>query len=165
MTPSAFKEAVVKETRRRMERDCPVHIPQACLCWAKTLVQVLRSYHIRGVVQAGSCSWPRIPMEEDDGIVMTHFSYQFELQPALAKLMRCEFPEMHVWVAIAEEQEIIDLTTCYLPENCKKLAGIEWTGKLPPDYLWASLDDIPEDVLYVPNLNAIQISLELMRGI
>ena len=64
---------------------------------------------------------------------------------------------MHSWVVIPETQEIIDMSTGSLPENCMAMTGMDWPGDKPPQYLWANtqeLIDNKQGPIYLPVLDA-----------
>lgn len=158
------RDEIVKEIRCAVRRVHPELTPErGCVYLALATVAILRQYGIRASFQAGSSSWPRIRPEEDDGVINTHFSYVWEPRSkrTLAQLAAGVLPEMHAWAAIPATVEIIDLSTCYLPEQCRKTAGMAWTAPAPPDYLWT--DKLPEGVLYRPELSAIQTALNLLK--
>ena len=121
------------------ETYCGQNINAACLYWAGMVCKEINKdiEGPRAIIQGGSMSWPCMG-DVDDGVSPTHFSYIFEAgDPQTHKQLKLgRLPEMHVWVAIPETQEIIDLTTKYLTYQAMDLANIKWTAAIPPDYLW-----------------------------
>ena len=95
--------AVVRQYRewygqQHMERG-------ACLYWTLTGLGILHSLGYRGILQAGSMSWPIIPPNLDDGQQPTHFAYEWspwrpESQAALKLVM---LPEIHLWIGLPDE--------------------------------------------------------------
>lgn len=129
--------------------------PGLCLYYAHHTAAVLWRHRYRAVIQAGSLQWPRLRPEDDDGVVATHFAYEWSpttpesaMSVALGNL-----PEVHVWVGLVDRQEIVDFTTRHLRASSLAL-GLEWTAAAPPDYLWCSAQDTPERVVYRPNRDA-----------
>lgn len=150
MTSPETKQAIVNEVRSRID-ELGCTIPEkACLYWAKLTVKVLKEHGIRGVLQAGSLSWPIIRPEEDDGKCSTHFSYMWEPYTAITiqRIREDVLPEMHVWVGIPATGELVDITTRYLKQQCQETAGLPWRGDEPPDYLWDKAPQIPDKVFY-----------------
>lgn len=139
---------------------------QACLYWAYYTVEVLKAVGIRAVIQAGSASWPRLRSDQDDGVAPTHHSYVWEPDSTVtkARLAAGAMPELHVWAAIPARGELIDMTTKYWPEQCRLIQGLDWPGDTPPAYFWGTADELPDRVLYAPDLKAIAVALHLLQG-
>jgi hypothetical protein len=139
---------------------------QACLYWAHYTVAVLKALGIRAVIQAGSASWPRLRPDQDDGRSPTHHSYVWEPDSVAtkARLVACDLPEIHVWAAIPERGELIDMTTKYWPEQCQLIQGLGWPGDKPPTYFWGTADELPDGVIYRPDMKAIALALRLLKG-
>ena len=108
--------------------------------------------------------WPRIRMEDDDGVVHTHFSYEWEPDSAATNqaMLDDRMPEMHVWVGLPDKQIIIDLTTRFLPAQCRQTAGLEWLAPPPPDYLWCHINDLPRGVYYLAEIGAVQLACYML---
>lgn len=167
------KDQLVREIRRHMytwwnaqpaqER---VHIGAYCLWWSFFTVYVLKRHNIPAQIQAGSAHWPLLSQEESlanpDSI--SSFGYEFELNnDVLNHLAKGQLPEMHVWAAVAPTREIIDVTTQYWPEQAKKTANLDWPGPKPPPYLWATVDNWPARVYYIPTIQATDIAYQLIK--
>ncbi len=148
-----------------------------CLSFAWHGYETIRSYPNapQVVIQAGSASWPRIPMEHDDGKIMTHLSYQFEFDSAsttqfLGKLLGVSenseedtpysLPEIHIWLALPESKELVDFTIGTWPLACEGILGEPWLAPPPPEYFWGSV--LPPFVRYVPNWRATVLMFELL---
>jgi len=139
---------------------------QACLYWAHYTVEVLMALGIRAIIQAGSASWPRLRPDQDDGVSPTHHSYVWEPDSAATKfrLAAGDLPEMHVWAAIPERGEIIDMTTRYWPDQCLLIQGFDWPGDKPPTFFWGTADEVPDGVIYAADMKAIALALHLLKG-
>jgi hypothetical protein len=170
---AAEKETHVKNIRSWMENwratsSSPAttsSLEGSCLYWAGVALSYFDSIGETALLQAGSASWARISREKDDGVVNTHFSYMFEIsKTTLKKILAGEMPEMHVWVAITNPQQIIDLTTLYVPTQCKKLTGMDWFCQTPPEFVWTEKDEIDGYYLnYVPDMTAIQLAVSMLK--
>jgi hypothetical protein len=127
-----------------------------CLGWAAVLARMLRRAGRRAALVAGSCGWPRLRPDQDDGRpeTSTHFSHMFVVDEALPLVVRGLAPEWHCWVAMAgrgDAVELIDGTTGAWPEKCRRLSGTDWPGDRPPPHLWCHADALPPRVLYDPD--------------
>lgn len=99
-------------------------------------------------VVGGTCHWPRLRPDQDDGkpTTCTHFGFKWEensLADSLRKL-QCEagmLPEVHAWIVIPENQEIVDFSTGDFPALCRKMIGKDWPGDLPPKFFWTGIEE------------------------
>lgn len=141
------------------------HAQNACLYWSQAAVDVLTDLGHRAIIQAGSCSWPRVFPHQDDGVSATHMSYVWDPGSDLTREMLAQgkMPEMHVWVALPERGEIIDMTTGFWPANCLAILGMDWPGPKPPEYFWGTEEDLPNGVVYDPDVQAIGWALWALR--
>ena len=48
------------------------------------------------------------------------------------------------------------MTTRYGPQQCLLIQQCDWPGEKPPTYFWGTGDELPEGVLYQPDVRAIQ---------
>ena len=127
--------------------------PGLCLYYAHHTLSFLWRRGFQAVVQAGSLQWPRIRKEDDDGVMNTHFAYQWgPTQESAMSVAIGNLPEMHVWVGIVDRQEIVDFTTRHLKAAAAALGP--WTAADPPNYLWCPADQPPDWVIYRPNRDA-----------
>lgn len=145
------------------------HVPGSCLYWSATAIAVAAKLGIRLIMQAGTANFRRLPPHLDDGAptTLTHFSYEWSgaappldhpaVQLAL-KTGKRVLPEMHVWAADPARQEIVDLTTRFLPEMCERTAGLEWLEDAPPRFLWQG-NPLPPGWSYTPNREATFLAM------
>ncbi|MFA5766515.1 MAG: hypothetical protein WC919_01150 [Candidatus Paceibacterota bacterium] len=139
--------------------------PGLCLYYAKETIAVFARHGYKAVIQAGSLQWPCLCPEDDDGVISTHFAYMWSpgdftsaFSVALGNL-----PEMHCWVGLLEEQEIVDFSIRHL-KTAAAIHGVKWTAADPPPYFWCHVNEIPDDVRYIPNREAsIYASIILER--
>jgi hypothetical protein len=112
----------------------------------------------RCLISAGSFSIPRMNLADDDGVVATHFGYTFTPdQKAMEEVQNDRMPEMHCWVQLPDCQEIVDLSTCYVKSQCKKLAGLDWLAPNPPDFVWHHPFQLPAGITYKPDPHAVAL--------
>ena len=133
----------------------------SCLYWSLTLMGVLLQHGYRALIQAGSMSWPIVPPGEDDGKSPTHFSYEWSpwREESQAALTLGLLPEIHVWVGLPDQNELLDFSTKSLPEQAAK-DGLIWRTAPPPDFLWCGPSELPDGVIYKPHLGAIGFILD-----
>jgi len=139
--------------------------PGLCLYYAKETIAVLARHGYKAIIQAGSLQWPCLRLEDDDGIISTHFAYMWTPGDAASALSVAlgNLPEIHCWVGLLEEQEIVDFSVRYL-KKAADMHGVKWTAADPPPYLWCPVNKIPDDVRYTPNREAsIYASILLER--
>ena len=128
----------------------------ACLFHAVALQGLLyRDHGVRAMLQAGSCQWPMLTPEEDDGVSPTHFSYEWEglRDERTSFFFRSGvLPELHVWLALTPRDErnppgliqqdtIIDPTTGTWPERAR-FGGYAWSTPKPPEFLWHTAKEL-----------------------
>lgn len=160
------KRQIVQNARRRalavLPKEAEGRLDGACLFLAVGFMQAF--YEWTGVVtllQAGSASFKMIPDNQDDGVSPNYFSYQFSLAAALPYVARGKLPEMHCWVGIKETRELVDVSTEFLPDQCKKLSGMDWRTPPPPPFVWDTTAALERqrDLIYEPDVEAIKIAL------
>lgn len=158
----------IEQIQQQFERLRPDDLnPQAaCLYWSIATILVLRSTN-RTILQAGTCLWPRIRPDQDDGTCNTHFGYKWDpdSEKSIYAVSIGALPEMHVWTAQPESGLIIDMTTRFFPEQCKNLICGDWPGDLPPEYFWSTADKLPVGVIYHPTLDATRLAVIAAKNI
>jgi hypothetical protein len=156
------KPLIVRRVRDSVARLIEKQIPDgsagaACLLHAGAVIAQLQGYGVSAVLQAGSAGWNRVPPELDDGVSPNAFSYEFRADANFhRRLAAGMFPEMHCWAAIPATGELIDVTTCFQPGQCRSITGMDWPGPPPPDFFWA--DRLPPGCYYRPDPWAIKIA-------
>jgi len=63
-------------------------------------------------------------------------------------------PEIHVWVGLPDSNQLLDFSTKLLPDQAA-LEGLKWKTAIPPDFLWCGPSQLPDGVIYKPNIDAI----------
>jgi hypothetical protein len=138
--------------------------PGLCLYYAHHTCATLWKHGYKAVIQAGSLQWPRVRPEDDDGVMNTHFAYQWSPRdPASAlSVAMGNLPEIHVWVGIVDRQEVVDFTTRYLKQSSERI-GMPWTAADPPRYLWCPANALPAWVVYHPNRDATLYACTILK--
>lgn len=171
------RDAIYQQTLAAVRRDQP-DLTAQCLEFAWHGYQIIKAYAgaPRTIIQAGSASWPRLAV--DDGVSPTHFSYEWNADAPVTRMflsgliplvprndghMSASLPEMHVWLAVPESEEIIDFTTGLWPAACLSTIGHEWLAPRPPEYLWTFGSRLPAGVRYVPDHDAIDLVIAVLR--
>ena len=136
----------------------------SCLYWTLTGMGILKSLGYRVLLQAGSLSWPILPPDLDDGKQPTHFSYEWSpwRPESQAALILGLLPEIHLWIGLPDENELVDFSTKYLPQQAAQ-EGLIWKTQSPPDFLWCGPSDLPEGVIYRADMEAIRFALNFIR--
>jgi len=164
------KDLIYQQVKERVENDekrPKGHMSASCFFFAIHGVQLLKQRGFRALLQAGTCSWPRVRRDQDDGKVMTHFSYTWSPEDARSRVadQMGFMKEVHIWIGLPEPQQIVDFTSGLFPEQAKKLCGMDWPGDLPPKYLWATYETLPNRVVYQPSMEAIQYVFKLVAQV
>ncbi len=161
----ALRKRIVREAERVVLAtfDGPLHA--ACVYWTATVLRVAARYGVPLILQAGTAYWRRVPPELDDGLVSTHFGYEWqglEAPAVRARLAAGVLPELHVWAAHAKRLEIVDLTTRYQAQQCVERTGAEWLEKPLPPYVWCTGSALPAGTVYRPAEDATRYALSVM---
>lgn len=162
MTPEARKLEIIAGIRSLMwqwhaKMYPTLDLTAACFYWSVIAHSKLKELGYSVLITGGTLNWPRINLKNDDGKMLTHFSYQWEPDSAATRLAIAEnrMPEMHVWVHLPAEGEIVDLTTRYLKAQCERRTRMRWLAADPPDFLWCRYDQLPDGVYYESSQSAI----------
>lgn len=160
------RNTIVEDIRQTMASKYKGNdMTAGCLYWAKATCLRLLEVNQRAIIQAGSAAWLRIPTEMDDGEIATHYGYWWdaECQSNMVQLIKGELPEMHVWVALPDKNQIVDLTTGFQVDRCRETIGQDWIADHPPDWLWMDAEKVRSiDAMYVPCPVAIQLAYGLL---
>jgi hypothetical protein len=148
-TPRATRKRIVrlaeKIFNKKYARKCGTLTSTGgnCPFWALAVIEAGKREGRRLVLQAGSLQWRYVPPQLDDGVSSTHFSYMWSpndprSRQAIAMGM---LPEVHVWAADVDTQEIIDLSTRELKTIAETRYGLDWKTADPPNYVWMTRDE------------------------
>ena len=149
------RAAIVRDARWVFAEVYEGRVPDRCACvyQAVAVIFAAHRYGVHLLPQAGTAAWPRIELDQDDGISSTHLAYEWQGMEDPRTRHRIDdglLPEIHVWAADPVAREIVDLTTRHLPEQCRVVAGMAWEAPPPPDYLWAGAAELPPGWCYEP---------------
>jgi len=138
---STSRRQLVDEAHRLARIEFPEVPPtRACLVEAVSLqCLAYRRWGVDFSLQAGTCFWPRVNdnhrLAKDES---SHYGYEWRgvshAETALAVLTG-KLPELHVWLALVEEEVIVDSTTRTFVDRARA-AGVSWPGARPPSLLW-----------------------------
>jgi len=159
------RNTVIEDVRQAMLRSYGgVDIDRVPLQWSVEVIKRLDEAGHRAIIQAGTASWKMVDDHLDDGIAPNEWGYTFqddgtETEQILMGIM----PEMHVWVAIPDRSEIVDVMTGYQVERALE-AGHRWRAPHPPDWLWCKTNDVAKcGAIYVPHRKAIKYANMMIR--
>jgi hypothetical protein len=109
--------------------------------------------------------WPIIPTHLDNGTSPTHSSYEWSpwRSESRAALRLGLLPEIQIWIGLPDENELVDFSTKGPPQQAGK-DGLVWRTEQPPDFLWCGPSDLPEGVIYRPDMEAITFALNFIRS-
>lgn len=166
------KKLIVKEARKFVAQKFPEtkSSRQICLYLTVGVIAAAARRGFRLVPQAGTCYWPRVTKETDDGVESNVFGYKWSPEEMASRLNMAMggIPEMHVWAGDPEDQEIVDLSTKFFPTQCKTLIGVDWKAPHPPDFYWGPASELPDFCYYEPSkaatLKAVDLFTEIAEG-
>jgi len=136
-----------------------------CFYWALAAQLALTKHGIRAEPRAGSASWRRAADDVDDGMP-PHLFYEWDDDATdddiEEQLTAGCLPEIHIWTVVVDTDEIVDLSTPFLPAVVAAVGGgAVWTMPTP-GILWA-VD--PREVLecgYTSTQRATKLAARLM---
>mgnify|MGYP001562720860 CR=1 FL=1 len=126
----------------------------SCLYWMQVGLIVLTKHGFNAVPQAGSMNWPILADKDDDGIVATHFTYEWSpwRDESRVAMLHGYLPEIHCWIGLPDTQELVDFSTKHFHAAAMR-ETLKWTAPLPPDYLWT--DPLGIGAMYQPEKDAL----------
>lgn len=151
-TPTEVQQAVVARARQLFEEKFPDCEPAgACLFWAWVVCCAAKEHGVSLQVFAGTMFWPRVVGPEPQW-----FGYPWDpTDPGSQHAMEHDLlPCMHVWAGSRQTREWVDLSVRFLPAEARRSGHVPWTAPEPPDFLWCSVHEPPEGVVYLPVADA-----------
>lgn len=166
------KQAIAAHVRNEVARMAALKgTPASAMClhhaaigWR--LINSVLPPDARIILQGGSAQWPRLDPEDDDGVVDTHFAYEWSDGPATSiRILSGDLTavEAHFWLGLIQPglpDELVDFSTWGLPTQARTIAGLHWPGPTPPQYLWAS--KLPEGWSYRPARGAVEFGYHVL---
>jgi hypothetical protein len=136
-----------------------------CLYIAHAVATVLHNKGLRPIIQAGSLQWPIVTRDLDDGVSSSHFAYMWDPTHPRSVAARAagQLPEMHVWLGLLDPPTLIDFSTRDL-KGLAEASGLIWRSGDPPEFLWATEDEMPDWVVYTPNRDATLYAAMLLKS-
>lgn len=168
--PPELRAGLVADVRAIIPQVWPrmnaANDPGGACAYGSLVLQALayKRYRHKLMLQAGTLQWEFKKAELDDGISATCYSYMWEPRSPLtiAMVANGRLPEMHVWLADPEAEELIDLATGTLRAEAEERVGLTWTRADPPDFLWVGFDAVPADAHYRVAKAAIEVAGSLI---
>jgi hypothetical protein len=158
------------ETVQRLfkERHPDVEPHRACIYLTRIGLEVIRQHTShRAVVQAGTMQWEVVPRHLDDGVMGTHLAFKWSPREfnSVMNMAAGGIPEMHVWIALPERNEIVDFSTGTFPAFAQTL-GVKWLSPPPPDFLWQDVGQAAaEGHFYEPNGAATELAWRIIQNL
>jgi len=139
----------------------PFDIERACIFWCYVTAHFLREAGLNPLIQAGTMLWPRKypPLDPNDNDCTFGYLCTHDLQAMTEDIKDGRLPELHAWIVLPETLEIVDPTTKYLDVQCRRVFRRFWLGPQPPDYIWGTVDVLPDGAVYIPCADAIAATL------
>lgn len=133
-----------------------------CLYWTHAACTVLRMAGYRAILQAGTMNWLINPNPDAP---ITHFTYQWEpeSEASKARIVIGVLPEIHIWCALPDLNEIVDFSTCDFRKVAESTHALKWHTEDPPSYLWCNASQLPEGVHYKAELEAIRFIFKFLQ--
>jgi hypothetical protein len=116
--------------------------PGACLYWTQVAMKILNKHGERVIFQAGTMLWT---------CTLPNYAFGYEWTPeepfSQEAIAQGLIPEVHMWAALPDRNEIVDFSTHGFKRIATEQYGLSWETTDPPLYLWGAP---PEGVLYRP---------------
>jgi len=154
----AYREDLVCRVVGYMRRAFPHLRGGYCMHWTSATVAALNADRLHAVLRAGSAAWPRVPPAQlhDDHNHLAYFGYRWHADHPfnLTALLIGQLPEVHTWAWLVYEEQFVDLSVGFWPEECEFAHKLDWPGEKPPTYLWCDKKSLPKHVIYIPDREA-----------
>ena len=164
------KKAFVRQARALLKEKSPLMAENAgsCVYLTAALCLVAHLWDLRVIPQGGSAYWLRHSPLPDD-----FWGYQY-LPPVDPKGLPLE---IHVWAALPDTNEIVDLATGEWRQTCAMCEGADWKtmdadakksfwpGPIPPSFLWVRGSQYPSTAIYYADADATRRAYEAILEI
>ena len=156
----------IRRALSKLRAPVPDNPAGNCLYITHAVATVLHNEGLRPIIQAGSLQWPIIPRDEDDGVSNSHFAYMWDpMHPrSIAARAVGMLPEMHVWLGLLDPPTLIDFSTRDL-RVLAEASGLIWRSGDPPEFLWATEEEMPDWVVYTPNRDATLYACMILKSL
>lgn len=128
------KDEIYKEARALLLKwygEKMLAEPGACLYWTQVAMNILHNRGERVVFQAGTMLWTCTKPD-------LAFGYEWTPDEPFSReaLAVGQLPEVHMWCALPDRNEIIDFSTSGFKRIAQEQHGFNWDTPDPPLYLW-----------------------------
>jgi hypothetical protein len=157
------KDQIFQEVRQLFVSWYGEHLADkgACLYWTQCGMRVFKKHGRRAVLQAGTMLW-QVLNDITIPEVPTHFGYQWDPCDEFSQeqMKRGLLPEIHIWIALPDENQIVDFSTGSFKKLCMEQHGLPWETPDPPEYFWGSPEELAQlgQIAYWPNRQAIDFA-------
>lgn len=162
---SAFKDHIYSMVYKLVCEDVGfdnIRKGRCCFSFMMYGMDVLKSFGIPVIYQAGTASFRAVPELEDDGVMNTHHAFKFEpSEPSSrAQIEKGLLPEIHCWLARRDTREIIDFSTGFVHMSSR----IPWRMPPLPKYIWQKEGDPYPGTHYFAEMDAIRFILNFIQA-
>lgn len=176
-TPKEKQSEIVREARalvdavREYDSDLDSARGGNCILETAALMSVQARRGVSMQFQAGTCLWPVIYEDEDDGKLPTHFGYEWSPHSPQSRRAReiGMLPEVHVWCVNGPDEkvrEIVDISTHDIPRIADLTLGAQFSkGLTPPPFLWTPVHALPPRTVYHANEEAMAFIWPLLKPV
>ena len=146
-----------------MLKDPDYRPEKMCMAWSMIGLWSLNKHvpGIKAMFQAGTCFWPIILPEHDDGVSPNRFGYMWDLHSAKDHIENARLPEIHAWVAfrIGGKAAIVDFNAgSFRALGCEYLGVNHFHAYQIPMTFWHNADEqLPHGVEYVADPVACEV--------
>jgi len=161
---STFKDQIYATVYRLVSEDMGfdgIRLGRACYPFMMHGADVLKSFGIPVIYQAGTASFRAVPESEDDGVMHTHHTFKFSPNEpsSRAQIEQGLLPEIHCWLARRDTREIIDFSTGFVHLSSR----IPWRMPPLPKYIWQKEGDPYPGACYFAEAEAIRFILNFIQ--
>ena len=154
------KQNIHEKVQRAVVDHCGYSNHGVCLYYARFGLKILRGVGIEACLQAGSTFWCRDPCDPFNG----DFGYEWSPMSGVSveAALAGNLPEIHIWLAVMETQEVIDFSSGLFPVQAVDRLRVGWPGVKPPPFLWVPVAELPREATYIPILPATLYAARLL---
>jgi hypothetical protein len=145
--------SVAGRVRERLD-ELGEYKPGCCLYASVVGCAELRKLGYNAMMQAGSCTWRRLPPEAPESANHDGLGYVWNPEDphSVAMMKRGWMPEFHSWVGVVHEHSpdgfsragwFVDFSAHLIPDMFAQLAGVglPWLARRPPNPFVANAED------------------------
>lgn len=136
-----------------------------CFQWMECGLVYLRSQNVRAIPACGNAAFQLCEIKDGE-TRETHLSFEWQGDAENARAVPVKgepLPEMHCYIWLPNEKQIVDFSTKYLPRFAEKIGFTFDPGFEPPDYHWGDPNRLAPRAIYIPNIDATKLAMQFMR--